>query len=90
MNAVGRLSAGLIHEINNPLNSAVDGLAIWLCSKNPTNSFAECLGELDTALKRIRTVTTDLRSFAYPNSGTTDETFAISSALSAAEPHVGL
>jgi len=84
MNAVGRLSGGILHEINNPLNAAL--MALHLArQKNPTDSVAEYLSELETALKRIRTVTTDLRSFAHPNHDVADERFTIESALSAAE-----
>ncbi len=84
MNAVGRLSAGILHEINNPLNAAK--MAVYLAkSKNSNADIAECLTDLQTALDRIRTVTTDLRSFAYPNHDTAGEAFTIGAVLTSAE-----
>jgi signal transduction histidine kinase len=72
LSSLGRMSAGLIHEINNPLNFATQGL-YWLkqmSGRLPDElkaEFAETLDDIDTGVKRVVTIITDLRSFTRPN-----------------------
>jgi signal transduction histidine kinase len=74
LSALGRMSAGLIHEINNPLNFATQGL-YWLKQMSGRlpdalkAEFAETLDDIDTGVKRVVTIITDLRSFTRPNQG---------------------
>ncbi len=74
LSALGRMSAGLIHEINNPLNFATQGL-YWLkqmsdrLPEDMKGEFSETLDDIDTGVKRVVTIIADLRSFTRPNQG---------------------
>lgn len=69
LNAMGSLSAGLLHEINNPLNYAIT--ALQLVQMEPAVEADELLKEtvadVDEGMQRIRTIVSDLRAFAYPS-----------------------
>jgi len=72
--SLGRLSAGIIHEINNPLNFATTGLfALRNKTKNlPAADKAEfevILNDAEEGLKRVRNIVSDLRVFTHPESG---------------------
>jgi signal transduction histidine kinase len=72
LSALGRMSAGLIHEINNPLNFATQGIH-WLKQMKDRlpgslqDDFAETLDDIDIGVKRVVTIIADLRSFTRPN-----------------------
>jgi signal transduction histidine kinase len=67
--ALGRMSAGLIHEINNPLNYAIQGLHL-LKSQLPTlptdsaAEFSEVLQDINDGVHRVTRIVADLRGFA--------------------------
>ncbi len=68
LSSLGRLSAGLIHEINNPLNYAVQGLGFLRqqmgdVSESAREVFVETLGDIQTGVDRVATIITDLRGF---------------------------
>jgi signal transduction histidine kinase len=72
LSALGRMSAGLIHEINNPLNFATQGL--YHLRNNLTGvpeplreDFAETLEDIETGVKRVVAIIADLRSFTRPD-----------------------
>lgn len=69
LNALGSLAAGLLHEINNPLNYSLT--ALQLIRDDPTvqgnELLNEVVGDIDEGMQRIRTIVTDLRAFAYPS-----------------------
>ncbi|MGH7942189.1 MAG: ATP-binding protein [Limisphaerales bacterium] len=72
--SLGRLSAGIIHEINNPLNFATTGLfALRNKAKHLPNEekaqFEEILSDTEEGLKRVRDIVSDLRVFTHPESG---------------------
>lgn len=72
--SLGRLSAGIIHEINNPLNFATTGLfALRNKTKNlPVAEQSEIeaiLNDVEDGLKRVRNIVSDLRVFTHPESG---------------------
>jgi signal transduction histidine kinase len=75
--SLGRLSAGIIHEINNPLNFATTGVfALRNKTKNmPVAEKAEVeeiLNDVDEGLKRVRNIVSDLRVFTHPEGGPTE------------------
>jgi signal transduction histidine kinase len=85
MNALGSLAAGLLHEINNPLNYTLMALQM----------LAESLGELSEddqqtmtdihqGMQRIGEIVSDLRSFAYPEQAQIGEQCVVSDALTMA------
>ena len=69
LNALGSLSAGLLHEINNPLNYAMT--ATQLLKVEPALKTDPLLNRtvMDAidGMERIRKIIRDLRSFAYPS-----------------------
>ena len=70
--SLGRMSAGIIHEINNPLNFATTGLftlrkkARHLAPEQQAD-YAEVLSDIEDGLKRVQTIVSDLRMFTHPN-----------------------
>lgn len=70
--SLGRMSAGIIHEINNPLNFATTGLftlrnkAKYLPDEQ-RGEYAEVLNDVEEGLKRVKTIVSDLRTFSHPN-----------------------
>jgi two-component system, sensor histidine kinase PhcS len=70
--SLGRMSAGIIHEINNPLNFATTGLFTlrkkgkYLAPEQQAD-YAEVLADVEDGLKRVQTIVSDLRMFTHPN-----------------------
>jgi len=68
--SLGRMSAGIIHEINNPLNFATTGL-YTLRSKGRSlpseeqEEYAEILKDIEEGIQRVKTIVSDLRSFSH-------------------------
>ena len=66
LTSLGTMAAGLLHEINNPLNFA--GVAVSLARKSPTTlsdpKLSEILTDVSDGLKRVGSIVSDLRAFA--------------------------
>ena len=67
MNALGKLSAGLLHEINNPLNFTFMALQVAEQEAGDNAELKETLADISQGMTRIRAVISDLRTFAYPS-----------------------
>ena len=73
--SLGRLSAGIIHEINNPLNFTMTGL-FTLRNKGKhlppeqRGEYEEIINDMEEGLKRVRNIVSDLRTFTHPGGGT--------------------
>jgi two-component system sensor histidine kinase PhcS len=71
MAAIGTLSAGLLHELNNPVNfslMAIDmGRQLPAARQDPL--LAESLTDAREGLVRIQNIVTDLKTFAYQKPG---------------------
>jgi len=68
--SLGRMSAGIIHEINNPLNFAATGLYSLrqkgrLLSAEEQEDYAEVLKDVEEGISRVKTIVSDLRSFTH-------------------------
>lgn len=85
MNALGKLSAGLLHEINNPLNFTFMALQIAESDAGENTSLKETLADIHQGMARIRAVISDLRAFAYPSAVTDIEEFSVEEALGTAK-----
>jgi C4-dicarboxylate-specific signal transduction histidine kinase len=76
--SLGRMSAGLIHEINNPLNYATTGLYTlrkktrFLAAEQQAD-YAEILKDVEEGIGRVRTIVSDLRSFTHPDTASLEE-----------------
>ena len=70
--SLGRMSAGIIHEINNPLNFATTGLFTLrnkakLLAPEEQAEYADILKDVEEGIKRVKNIVSDLRMFTHPN-----------------------
>lgn len=86
--SLGRLSAGIIHEINNPLNFATTGL--YTLRRETTHlpearrdGYAETVRDIEEGITRVKTIVSDLRSFTHPDSQHVEEVDAAEAVTSA-------
>lgn len=84
MNALGKLSAGLLHEINNPLNFTFMALQFAESEAADNESLRDTLKDIGEGMGRIKGVIADLRAFAYPSQLTDRKPFDLGEALAAA------
>jgi signal transduction histidine kinase len=76
--SLGRMSAGIIHEINNPLNFATTGLfALRTKGKylapDQQEGYQEILQDVEEGLKRVKNIVSDLRMFTHPETESRDQ-----------------
>lgn len=70
--SLGRMSAGMIHEINNPLNYAKAGLDLLrgkekhLAAEQKAD-YADILKDVEDGVNRVKTIVSDLRMFTHPD-----------------------
>ncbi|SKB02164.1 two-component system, sensor histidine kinase PhcS [Prosthecobacter debontii] len=69
--SIGRLSAGIVHEINNPLNFVKS--ALYVLKKKTrglpdetVDSMTEILHDISEGVDRVASIVADLRTFAHP------------------------
>ena len=70
--SLGRMSAGIIHEINNPLNFSKTALYVLRImteslSGNEKKEFREVLEDMGEGINRIISIVSDLRTFTQPH-----------------------
>ena len=72
MAALGTLAAGLMHEVNNPVNFCL--MAIDLAAEEPEAKsnplLGECLTDAKQGMQRVQHIVADLKTFAYRKGGT--------------------
>ena len=76
--SLGRMSAGIIHEINNPLNFATTGLYTLrnkgkFLTPDQQQEYAEVLKDVEEGILRVKTIVSDLRMFTHPNTEQRDQ-----------------
>ena len=76
--SLGRMSAGIIHEINNPLNFATTGLFTLrkkgqFLAPEQQADYTEILTDVEEGLKRVQTIVSDLRMFTHPETESRDQ-----------------
>lgn len=74
MASLGRMSAGIIHEINNPLNYAATGLYTLrnkgkLLAGEEQTKFVEVLKDVEEGINRVKNIVLDLRKFSHAEAG---------------------
>lgn len=85
VNALGTLSAGLLHEINNPLNFTMTAIQIAQGDlRDEDTDLKETLTDIESGMKRIRDIVSDLRSFAYPERTNNRDDFNVGKAVEVA------
>ncbi|MFP6562215.1 sensor histidine kinase [Paraburkholderia sp. B3] len=71
MAAIGTLAAGLLHEVNNPVNFCL--MAIEVAMEEPAAkaepTLQECLVDAKQGMQRIQHIVSDLKTFAYRKPG---------------------
>ena len=86
--SLGRMSAGMIHEINNPLNFATTGLFTlrkkgkYLAADQQAD-YADILKDVEEGVNRVKTIVSDLRMFTHPDTEQRDRV-AVSEVVTAA------
>jgi signal transduction histidine kinase len=76
--SLGRMSAGIIHEINNPLNFATTGLFTlrnkgkYLAAEQK-EEYEEVLKDVEEGIKRVKNIVSDLRMFTHPDTESRDQ-----------------
>ncbi|HEY1171852.1 MAG TPA: ATP-binding protein [Verrucomicrobiae bacterium] len=78
MASLGRMSAGIIHEINNPLNYAKTGLFTLrkkskYVPEKELEDFNEVLKDVEDGVNRVKDIVSDLRTFTHPREDKLDE-----------------
>src|SRR5229473_1299596 len=76
--SLGRMSAGIIHEINNPLNFATTGLFTLrnkgkFLAPEQREEYAEVLKDVEDGIKRVKNIVSDLRMFTHPDTESRDQ-----------------
>jgi len=78
LSSLGRMSAGIIHEINNPLNNAsaaIHTLATFTKALPANNQpdFVEILNDVREGVKRVSQIVIDLRKFTRDDDNTSGD-----------------
>lgn len=89
MASLGRLSAGIIHEINNPLNYATQALYLLKTKKDrmpegEREKYVEIVSDIEEGVGRVQKIVSDLRTFSHPRSGSATDLIELEEAVSAA------
>jgi signal transduction histidine kinase len=85
LNALGTLAAGLLHEINNPLNFTLAATQLALMSVSDADKdVKEALTDAEAGMKRIKDIVTDLKTFAYPEKQHRQQVLAVHKVVEAA------
>jgi two-component system sensor histidine kinase PhcS len=76
--SLGRMSAGIIHEINNPLNFAITGLFTLrnkgkYLAPEQQEDYTEILNDVEEGVKRVKTIVSDLQMFTHPETESRDQ-----------------
>src|SRR5207244_1807506 len=76
--SLGRMSAGIIHEINNPLNFATTGLYTLrnkgkYVAPEQQEEYREILQDVEEGIKRMKNIVSDLRMFTHPDTESRDQ-----------------
>jgi len=76
--SLGRMSAGIIHEINNPLNFATTGLFTLrkkgkYLAPEQQEEYADILKDVEEGIKRVKIIVSDLRMFTHPETESRDQ-----------------
>lgn len=78
MASLGVMSAGIIHEINNPLNFAATGLFTLRkkgkhVAPDQQAAYQEVLTDIEEGINRVKNIVSDLRMFTHPDTESLDD-----------------
>lgn len=91
--SLGRMSAGLIHEINNPLNYSMQGLnllrrAVGGLPAEARPEFTEVLDDIEEGVNRVARIIGDLRGFAASPARVVHQPVGLASVVELALKHL--
>jgi len=93
MAAIGTLAAGLLHEVNNPVNFCLMAvnLAMEEAAAKQSPALHEYLGDAKSGMQRVQQIVSDLKIFAYREPGVenTNHPFMFEKALDSSERLTG-
>ncbi len=94
MASLGRLSAGIIHEINNPLNYASQALYLLKTKKDrlpegDREKYVEIVSDIEEGVGRVQRIVSDLRTFSHPHTGDARDLIDLEEAVSASLRFLG-
>jgi signal transduction histidine kinase len=84
MSALGTIAAGLLHEINNPLNFTMTALQVATKGAGDDAELKETLGDIGGGMRRIKDIVNDLGMFAFKSKGSDQERFEFGATLDSA------
>lgn len=86
LNALGSLAAGLLHEVNNPLNYTLTAIQTVLVDPKVENNaeLQETFSDIHEGMSRIQTIVSDLHTFAHPSKADKQVIFSFNSAVESA------
>lgn len=89
MASLGRLSAGIIHEINNPLNYATQALYLLKTKKDripegDRAKYVEIVSDIEEGVGRVQQIVSDLRTFSHPHLGDGSDLIGLEEVISTA------
>ncbi len=86
LNALGGLAAGLLHEVNNPLNYVISAIQLARMEDEVKSNkhLAEYFDDIDEGVGRIRNIVTDLHTFAHPSEVEKSRAFPLKAAVDTA------
>ncbi len=86
LSALGHLSAGIMHEINNPVNFMMTAISFLRSDlEDPTPDVVETIDDIEGGLKRVRDIISDLKGFAYGNSDNIKEECSLKTVIDTAK-----
>ena len=83
INAMGNLSAGILHEINNPLNYAIAAVRIVKMDDKiiGDEDLKDTIKDIEEGMMRIKNIVSDLHNFAHPEESDQHQHFPIYNAV---------
>jgi two-component system, sensor histidine kinase PhcS len=86
--SLGRMSAGIIHEINNPLSFSKQALFVLKkkcrgMAEDQKQSIERIIADVTEGVDRVASIVSDLRNFSHPDRGAL-ESVALTDAINAA------